>query len=69
LEKNILIIERQDDVVPPPMLEEENANKDVEPHAQIDGGGILNLFYNLLPTHPLKWKGWVGLFLSIFFLL
>jgi hypothetical protein len=36
LEKTILMIERQENVVPTPMLEEENTNKDVEPHAQID---------------------------------
>jgi hypothetical protein len=31
----------------------ENANEDVEPHAHIDGGDILNFiyYYNLLP-HP-----------------
>jgi hypothetical protein len=35
------------------MLECENANEDVEPHAHIDGGDILNCtyYYNLLP-HP-----------------
>ncbi len=48
LKKNILMIEKQEDVVLPPMLEEENTNEDVEPHAQINGGDILNLFYNLL---------------------
>jgi hypothetical protein len=48
LEKYILLIERQKDVVPLLVLEEENTNEYVEPHAQIDGGDILNLFYNLL---------------------
>jgi len=33
------------------MLEKENTNEDVEPHAQIDGGDVWNFFYNLLP-HP-----------------
>jgi len=33
------------------MLEEENTDQDVEPHAQIGGGDILNFFYNLL-SHP-----------------
>ncbi len=51
LEKTILMIERQKDVVPLLILEEENTNEDVEPHVQIDGSDILNLFYNLLP-HP-----------------
>jgi hypothetical protein len=51
LEKTILMIERQEDAVPLLMLEEENTNQDVELHAQIDGGDILNFFYNLMP-HP-----------------
>ncbi len=51
LEKTILMIERQENVVPILVLEEENTNEDVEPHVQIDGSDILNLFYNLLP-HP-----------------
>jgi hypothetical protein len=51
LEKTILMIGRQEDVVPPFMLEQENTNEDVELHAQIDGGDILNLFYSLL-AHP-----------------
>jgi len=51
LEKTILIKEKQENVVPTPMLEEKNTNEDVEPHAQIDGGDILNFFNNLLP-HP-----------------
>jgi hypothetical protein len=49
LEKTILIIEKQTNVVPILMLEEENTNEDVELHAQIDGGDILNFLYNLLP--------------------
>jgi hypothetical protein len=69
LEKNILIIERQEDVVPSPMLEEENANEDVEPHAQIDGGGILNLFYNLLPHPSSQVERMGGIFFVNFFLL
>jgi len=44
-----LIKEKQENVVLTPMLEEENTNEDVEFHAQIDGGDILNFFYNLLP--------------------
>jgi hypothetical protein len=51
LEKTILIKEKQENVVLTPMLEKENTNEDVEPHAQIDGGDILNFFNNLLP-HP-----------------
>jgi hypothetical protein len=45
------MIEIQENVIPTPMLEEENTNEDVEPHAQIDRGDILNFLYNLLP-HP-----------------
>jgi hypothetical protein len=33
------------------MLEEENTNEDIEPHAQIDGNDILNFLYKLFP-HP-----------------
>jgi len=36
LEKIILMIERQENVIPTLMLEEENTNEDIEPHAQID---------------------------------
>jgi len=51
------------------MLEEENANEDVEPHAQIDGGGILNLFYNLLPHPSSQVERMGGIFFVNFFLL
>jgi len=51
LEKIILMIERQKNVIPTLMLEGENTNEDIEPHAQIDGSDILNFLYNLLP-HP-----------------
>ncbi len=52
LEKIILMIERQENVVPTLVLEEKNTNEDVEPHAQIDGGDILNFLYNLLVCAP-----------------
>jgi hypothetical protein len=29
-------------------------------HVEIDVGDIFILIYNLLPTHPLYLKGWVG---------
>jgi hypothetical protein len=52
LEKTILMIEEQENVILTPMSEQENANEVVEPHANIDGGDILNIiYYNLLP-HP-----------------
>jgi len=51
LEKTILMIERQENVIPTLVLEEENTNEYIEPHAQIDGSDILNFLYNLLP-HP-----------------
>jgi len=69
LEKNILMIERQENVVPPPVLEENNTNEDVEPHAQIDGGDILNLFYNLLPNPSSQVEKIGGIFLVNFLLL
>jgi hypothetical protein len=49
------------------MLEEENTNEDVELHAQIDIGDILNLFYNLLfdPSSQVERMG--GIFLVNFF--
>jgi hypothetical protein len=47
-----LKIEDQENVVPTiPLLEQKNANEDIEPHAHIDGGDItieLHLLY-LLP--------------------
>jgi hypothetical protein len=52
LEKVILMIERQENVIPTLVLEEKNTNEDVEPHAQIDGGDILNFLYNLLMCAP-----------------
>jgi hypothetical protein len=64
LEKTILMIEKQTNVVPILVLEEENTNEDVELHAEIDGGDILNFLYNLLPHTSCQ----VGFFWSIFFL-
>jgi hypothetical protein len=64
LEKAILMIEKQTNVVLILVLEEENTNEDVELHAQIDGGDILNFLYNLLPHTSYQ----VGFFWSIFFL-
>jgi hypothetical protein len=41
LEKNILMIKEQENVIfIDPLLEQENANEDVEPHAHIDGSDI-----------------------------
>jgi hypothetical protein len=52
LERTILMIKDQENVVPTiPLLEQKNANEDIEPHAHIDGGDItieLHLLY-LLP--------------------
>jgi hypothetical protein len=50
LEKTILMIGRQEDVVPPFMLEQENTNEDVELHAQIQMermGGVFILLQHL----------------------
>ncbi len=55
LETNLMIKEHEN-VVHAIVLEKENANEDVEPHAHIDGTNILNFtYYNLLPhlsSHP-----------------
>jgi hypothetical protein len=53
LDNIILMIEEQENVVHVTLiLEQENTIEDVEPHAYIDGGDILNFsYYNLLP-HP-----------------
>jgi hypothetical protein len=53
LDKTILMIKEQENVVHVVLMsEQEYANEDVEPHAHIDGGDILNfVYYNLLP-HP-----------------
>jgi hypothetical protein len=41
------------------MLEKENINEDVKLHAQIDGGDILNFFYNFF-TSPILSSGGLG---------
>jgi len=64
LEKTILMIEKQTNVVPILVLEEENTNEDVELHAQIDGGDILNFLYNLLSHTACQ----MGFFFTIFLL-
>jgi low affinity Fe/Cu permease len=69
LEKTILMIEKQQNVVPILMLEEENINEDVELHAQIDGGDILNFLYNLLPHASYQVERMGGVFFFSIFLL
>ncbi len=52
LEKNILMINEPKKKVLALMLEQKNANEDIKPYGDIDGGDILNFtYYNLLP-HP-----------------
>ncbi len=68
LEKTILMIEKQENVVLILMLKEENTNEDVEPHAQIDGGDILNFLYNLLPHPSSQVERMGGVFFSFFLL-
>jgi hypothetical protein len=54
-------------------LEEENVaivsmqkeDEHVIKHVEIDVGDIFILTYNLLPTHPLYLRGWVGFFWQI----
>jgi hypothetical protein len=65
LEKTILMIEIQENVVPILVLEEENTNEDVELHAQIDGSDILNFLYNLVPYPSFQVDGW-GFFCQFF---
>ncbi len=60
------MIERQENLIPILMLEEENTNEDIEPHAQIDGSDILICLINLLP-HPSS--PLVGFFFLLMFLL
>ncbi len=65
LEKIILMLKEQKNVIPTQMLKLENVNEDVELHEHIDGGDILNLiYYDLFPTHPFKWRRWAEVFLS-----
>jgi hypothetical protein len=53
LERTISMIEDQENVVfANPLLEQRNANDDVEPHAHIDGGDIAMEFHFLLLPHP-----------------
>ncbi len=58
LQRTIDIIEDQEIVAP----RQENANGDVEFHAQIDGGDIVYLIIINCRTHPLQLRGWVGFF-------
>ncbi len=64
-EKIIVMIKIQANIIPTLVLEEENTNKDVEPHAQIDGSGMLNFFINLLPHPSFQVDGW-GFFCQFF---
>jgi hypothetical protein len=49
------------------MLEEKNTNEDVELHAQIDGGDILNFLYNLFPHPSSQVERMGGVFFCQFF--
>jgi hypothetical protein len=60
------MIEIQENVVPTIMLEEENTNEDVEPHAQINGNDNLNFLYNSLPHPSFQMDGW-GFFCQFFY--
>jgi hypothetical protein len=41
-------------------VEELEEDKHILGHVEIDVGDIFVLTYNLLPTHPLCLRGWVG---------
>jgi hypothetical protein len=62
------MIERQENVIPILVLEEENTIEDIELHAQIDGGDILNFLYNLLPHPSSQVEKMGGVFFVNFFL-
>ncbi len=65
LEKNILMIKEQENIVLAPMLEQKNANEDIKPYGDIDGGDILNFtYYNLLPHPSFQVERIGGVFLS-----
>jgi len=59
LQKTIEMIVEQENVVLVPELEEDEY---VIRHVEIDASDILT--YNLLPTHPLYLRGWMGFFLG-----
>jgi hypothetical protein len=49
------------------MLEQKNANEDIEPYGHIDGGDILNFtYYNLLPHPSFQVERMGGVFLVKF---
>jgi hypothetical protein len=51
------------------MSKQENVNEDVELHAHMDGGDILNFIYNNLLLHPSSQKEKMGgVFLVKFFI-
>jgi hypothetical protein len=63
LEKIVLMIKEQKNVVFILVPKQDTANEDVEPHAHIDGSDKLNFtYYNLLSRPFFKWKRWVGFF-------
>jgi hypothetical protein len=51
-----MIVEQENVVIAPKSKEDENVIR----HVEIDASDIFILIYNLLPTHPLYLKGWVG---------
>ncbi len=61
LQKTIELIVEQENVVMVPELKED---EHVIQHFEIDACDIFILTYNLLPTHPLYFRGWVGFSLA-----
>ncbi len=57
-----MIVERKNVTLVPKSKE----NEHVKGHVEIDASGIFILTYNILPTHFLYLKGWVGFVLGKF---
>jgi hypothetical protein len=63
LQKTIKMVVEQENVV---FVLEPKEDEHVIGHVEIDASHILIITYNLLPTHPLYLRGWVGFVLGKF---
>ncbi len=63
LQKTIEMIAKQENVA---FAFVQKENEHVIRHVEIDASDIFILTYNLLATHPLYLKGWVGFFWQIY---
>jgi hypothetical protein len=62
LQKTIEMIVEEENVA---LVSVQEEDEHVIRHVEIDVGDILILTYNLLPTHPFYFRGWVSFFLAI----